>query len=272
MLKKIVMFLAVMSLMVGVATGFAAEKTDSKAAQTAKTEQNKYPHVDEEAILAARSEIPATAEYQGMLVDQETDMTKAFSFFDNRTLRAYEVTVLKGSNMVKTVKIGGSAIPGSTTVNKTVEDVKDIVSREYPDGEILVIKEMQKGNLSYYEAKVETQRFIAGLKINPVTGAIGSQVLEYKVGVPREAVKERPSPSEQLKPEKHNPVPSVPGEWMCGNCGTLNHEGQFCTNCGIQRPAIIKVPAVKCSKCGWVPGDSNNLPNFCPECGNRFEK
>ena len=272
MLKKVVLFLMALSLMVSVSAGFAAEKADSKAEQAAKTEQSKYPHVDEKAILAARSEVPATAEYQGMLVDQETDNTMAFSFFDIRTLRAYEVTVLKGSNMVKTVKIGGSAIPGSTTVNKTVEDVKDIVSREYPDGEILVIKEKQKGNLSYYEAKVETQRFIADLKINPVTGAIGSQVLEYKVGVPRPVVKEQPSSPEQISPKKHDPIPPVPGEWLCGNCGTLNHEGQFCRNCGIQRPADSKAPAVKCSKCGWVPGDPDNLPNFCPECGNRFEK
>ena len=269
MLKKVVLFLLALSLMVSMSAAFAAEKADERATQAAKAEQSIYPRVDEKAILAAKSEVPATAEYQGMLVDQETDMTKTFSFFDNRTLRAYEVTVLKGSNMVKTVKIGGSAIPGSTTVNKTVEDVKDIVSREYPGGEILVIKEKQKGNLSYYEAKVETKRFIADLKINPVTGAIGSQLLEYKVGA---AVKEQPSSPEQLRPKKHNPILPVPGEWLCGNCGTLNHEGQFCRNCGIQRPADSKVPAVKCSKCGWVPGDPDNLPNFCPECGNRFEK
>lgn len=272
MMKKVVLFLMALSLMVSVSAGYAAEKAEDKAVQATRIEQSMYPHVDEKAILAAKSEIPATAEYQGMLVDQETDTTKVFSFFDNRTLRAYEVTVLKGSNMVKTVKIGGSAIPGSTTVNKTVEDVKDIVSREYPDGEILVIKEKQEGNLSYYEAKVETRRFIADLKINPVTGAIGSQVLEYKVGAPGAAVKEQPSSPEQIRPQKHNPVPPVPSEWLCGNCGTLNHEGQFCRNCGIQRPAEIKVPAVKCSKCGWVPGDPDNLPNFCPECGNRFEK
>ena len=276
MLKKLVTCLLALSLMVGVSVAFAAEKASGETAEAAKTERNKYPRAYEQAILAAKSEIPATAEYQGMLVEKETDKTAAFSFFDNSTLRAYEVTVIKEINKVKTVKIGGSNLPGSTTINKTVEDIEEIVRLEYPDGKITSIEQKQEGNLSYYEAQLETQRFTADLKLNPVTGAIGSRVLEFKVEPPKAEEKKQPSNNpakeEQVKPEKQNPAPSVPSEWMCGNCGTLNHEGQFCTNCGIQRPADMKEPEVKCSKCGWKPQDPNNPPNFCPECGNQFEK
>ena len=85
MLKKVVLLLMALSLMVSVSAGFAAEKAEYKAAQVTRTEQSKYPHVDEEVILAAKSEVPATAEYQGMLVDQETDMTKTVSFGVNLT-------------------------------------------------------------------------------------------------------------------------------------------------------------------------------------------
>ena len=275
MLKKLVTCLLALSIMVGAAVAFAAEKANTEAGPVAKTE-HKYPHAYEKEILAAKSEIPAAAEYQGMLVEKETDKTMAFTFFDNSTLRAYEVTVIKGIIKVKTVKIGGSNIPGSITVNKTVDDIEEIIRLEYPDVKNISIEQKYEGNLSYYEAKLETQRFTADLKINPVTGAIGSRVLEYKVELPKAEEKKQPSDNpakeEQAKPVKHNPVPPVPSEWTCGNCGTLNHEGQFCTNCGIQRPADMKAPEVKCSKCGWKPHDPNDLPNFCPECGNRFEK
>ena len=276
MLKRIITCLLALSLLAGVQVSFAAEKANAEAGSAAKTERSHYPHAYEKEILAAKSEVPATAEYQGMLTEQETDKTAAFSFFDNTTLRAYEVTVIKEINKVKTVKIGGSSIPGSTTVNKTVDDIEEIIRLEYPDAKNISIEQKQEGNLSYYEAQLETQRFTADLKLNPVTGAIGSRVLEYKVEIPKTEEKKQPSSNpakeEQAKPEKHNPIPPVPSEWTCGNCGTLNHEGQFCINCGIQRPADVGAPVVKCSKCGWKPKDPNNPPNFCPECGSRFEK
>jgi len=278
MLKKTVTLLLTLSLLLGASMAFAAEKAKAGAEPAAKTERVLYPRAYEKEILAAKSEVPATAEYQGMLTEQETDKTAAFSFFDNSTLRAYEVTVIKGINKVKTVKIGGSNIPGSTTVNKTVDDIEEIIRLEYPDGKIISIEQKFEGNLSYYEAQLETQRFTADLKLNPVTGAIGSRVLEYKMEIPKTEEKKQPSgnPAKETpaKPEKQNPAPSVPSEWMCGNCGNLNHEGQFCSNCGIQRPADMEAEAsvVKCSKCGWKPRDPNNPPNFCPECGNQFEK
>ena len=61
------------------------------------------------------------------------------------------------------------------------------------------------------------------------------------------------------------PVPAPANSWTC-ECGTVN-TGKFCTNCG--KPAAPK--AFKCNKCGWIPTDMNNIPKFCPECGDPFD-
>lgn len=36
-------------------------------------------------------------------------------------------------------------------------------------------------------------------------------------------------------------------DWVCGKCGTLNGEGNFCCQCGEPKPASPKVPAVPAS-------------------------
>jgi hypothetical protein len=55
------------------------------------------------------------------------------------------------------------------------------------------------------------------------------------------------------------------GSWKC-KCGTLN-TGNFCANCGAKKPVVFK-----CDKCGWMPADPNNLPKFCPQCGDPFNE
>ena len=56
-----------------------------------------------------------------------------------------------------------------------------------------------------------------------------------------------------------------PGQWKC-ECGQINN-GKFCTNCGTKKPAIYR-----CDKCGWMPADPQNLPKFCPNCGDPFNE
>ena len=55
------------------------------------------------------------------------------------------------------------------------------------------------------------------------------------------------------------------GAWTC-SCGAQN-TGKFCQNCGSKNPSA---GAFRCDKCGWTPTDPNNIPKFCPECGDPF--
>ena len=71
MLKRIITCLLALSLLAGVQVSFAAEKAGAEAGPISKAEHSQYPRAYEKAILAARSEVPATAEYQGLLKSEE---------------------------------------------------------------------------------------------------------------------------------------------------------------------------------------------------------
>ena len=58
------------------------------------------------------------------------------------------------------------------------------------------------------------------------------------------------------------------GPWTCPGCGAPN-TGKFCENCGTPRPTQMNGrKRVRCDKCGWTPDDPNDIPKFCPECGD----
>ncbi|SCG81656.1 hypothetical protein DW1_0035 [Proteiniborus sp. DW1] len=56
--------------------------------------------------------------------------------------------------------------------------------------------------------------------------------------------------------------------WNC-KCGSVN-TGNFCPECGSKRPEAPK--KFKCNKCGFEPKDFDQLPKFCPECGDPFNE
>lgn len=72
------------------------------------------------------------------------------------------------------------------------------------------------------------------------------------------------------------PMPKVE-MWVCQNCNTQN-TGKFCKGCGAPQPQPMqnaynnRVCSYKCNKCGWTPTEPNNLPKFCPQCGNVFNE
>jgi membrane protease subunit (stomatin/prohibitin family) len=45
--------------------------------------------------------------------------------------------------------------------------------------------------------------------------------------------------------------------------------GNFCHDCGKPRPVALHY---QCDKCGWEPEDQNNVPKFCPNCGDVFDE
>ncbi len=59
----------------------------------------------------------------------------------------------------------------------------------------------------------------------------------------------------------------VKDEWQC-ECSAVN-TGNFCHDCGKPRPVKLQY---QCDKCGWEPQDQDNVPKFCPNCGDIFDE
>ncbi|AQP54326.1 virion core protein [Vagococcus penaei] len=60
--------------------------------------------------------------------------------------------------------------------------------------------------------------------------------------------------------------------WTCPNDGTINH-GKFCSECGLPRPVAASQQGLKvrCSACHAIVTVTDQLPKFCPECGQPFQ-
>ena len=75
-----------------------------------------------------------------------------------------------------------------------------------------------------------------------------------------------PVPQTAGKTNEATPAAPAPDSWTCA-CGAVN-KGKFCADCGAQKP--VKRISYRCDKCGFEPEDSNNMPRFCPQCGDPF--
>lgn len=69
----------------------------------------------------------------------------------------------------------------------------------------------------------------------------------------------------QAAPEYAQPVQSVPNSWNCASCGSLN-SSKFCQSCGAPQP--VKAGVFRCDKCGWTLPQGQQVPKFCPQCGD----
>ena len=62
--------------------------------------------------------------------------------------------------------------------------------------------------------------------------------------------------------------------WQC-SCGAVNST-KFCQQCGQPRPSQTsgygQSGMIRCDKCGWTSGDLNNVPRFCPQCGDPIDQ
>ncbi len=54
--------------------------------------------------------------------------------------------------------------------------------------------------------------------------------------------------------------------WVCSACGTSNN-GKFCCGCGAAKP-IPMGGSFRCDKCGYTLPLGQQVPRFCPQCGD----
>ena len=65
-------------------------------------------------------------------------------------------------------------------------------------------------------------------------------------------------------PECGSRKPEPANGWKCG-CGATA-TGKFCPECGAKKPA--GAPLYRCDKCGWTLPQGQQIPKFCPQCGD----
>ena len=85
-------------------------------------------------------------------------------------------------------------------------------------------------------------------------------------------------PMQQGYPQQNMANPNMQnqamGMWVCQNCNSQN-TGKFCQSCGTPQPVMNTYQnngaSFRCDKCGWMPNDPQNVPKFCPQCGDVFD-
>lgn len=125
------------------------------------------------------------------------------------------------------------------------------------DGQMLALT--ASGNTAYYTlAHVDNKAAEAPTEIAVAPAEIAVAPVEA-VDAPAENAN---APAETVDA----PAETVDSnDWTC-TCSAANN-GNFCTNCGSARPE--EAESIVCSGCGYQP-DPENVPNFCPECGQKF--
>ena len=128
------------------------------------------------AVTNAQKVVPAAAK----LVSAKTDDNE----FELEFLERYEVEVDRATQKVKEVEVKSSNYPGSVTVTKTEEDVKEAIKARYADARNIVVtkKTDDKDGTPFvvYKATFETDAFTGEALLNPATCYIGYQELTYK--------------------------------------------------------------------------------------------
>lgn len=91
-----------------------------------------------------------------------------YDLFFDMTERNLEKILSKSSNII-----------GSTMMEKSVDNIKDIVQEEYPKAINIEITTNREGVNTHYTARFDNDDYIGILKLNPVTGAIGEREYIY---------------------------------------------------------------------------------------------
>ena len=124
--------------------------------------------------------VPASAEYvatENDLEDKDFDV----KFYDSKARTAYEVEVSKLTGEVREYKMELKGYEGSPNAILSVEDVKQIVLKEYPDAAFKAVKldvDKETG-LKEYDVKFSTKAVIGDYDINPENGQVVEKDIKY---------------------------------------------------------------------------------------------
>ena len=133
-----------------------------------------------EARNVAAKVVPASAEY--VVTENDAD-EKDFDvkFYDSKAKTAYEVDVNKVTGEVREYKMELKGYEGSPKAVLSVDDVKQIVLKDYPDAQIKSVKlDVDKeSGLKEYDVKLATKAVIGDYDINPENGQVVERDLKY---------------------------------------------------------------------------------------------
>lgn len=124
--------------------------------------------------------VPASAAF----VETENDVDDKdydVKFYDSKARTAYEIEVNKLTGEVKEYKMELKGYEGSKKAVLSVDDVKQIVLKDYPDAVIKYVEldvDSDDG-LKEYDVKFVTKAVIGEYNINPETGEVVEKELKY---------------------------------------------------------------------------------------------
>ena len=102
-------------------------------------------------------------------------------FYDNKTDTAYEIEVLRNGGKVREFKMEAQTALGSHKIVLSVNDVQNLVRKEFPNA-VFTKVELDRGDGLYeYEADFYTPEVRGEMKFNPENGALMEKELKYQV-------------------------------------------------------------------------------------------
>ena len=102
-------------------------------------------------------------------------------FYDNKTNTAYEIEVLRNGGKVREFKMEAQTALGSHKIVLSVNDVQNLVRKEFPNA-VFTKVELDRGDGLYeYEADFYMPEVRGEMKFNPETGTVMEKEIKYTV-------------------------------------------------------------------------------------------
>lgn len=130
------------------------------------------------AIEVAQAEIPASCVLSGYQVNKEKGIS-IVSFHDNNSFTDYVVTVDTDSGKVLGVEVKGAKFISGGNVAKSVEEIRELVLKEYPTARTIAVETTKEGSNILYVVNFITDKFRGEAEMHPATGVFGERSLIY---------------------------------------------------------------------------------------------